>query len=82
MYWTSIFNHNGFKRVVQIVYLVVFNIGFIIPILAITFLIHRGKAVVDMSHILFIRLWIIKIFTAVIMMILGIMSFINLISIT
>lgn len=82
VYLTTMVLIHSFSRIVQIVYLIIFNIGFIIPILAITFLIHRGKAVVDMSHILFIRLWIIKIFTAAIMVILGIISFINLISIT
>ena len=66
---------------IRTAYLLIFNLGFIFPIIIISFVIHKGKEVMDMTDILFNKLLIIKYITAAIMFIFGVISIVNLISV-
>ena len=65
----------------RIAYLFIFNLGFIFPIIVISFIINKGKEVMDMTDLLFNKLFIIKYITAAIMLIFGVISILNLISV-
>lgn len=81
VYLTTMIAIHKFESVTRILLLLIFNIGFILPILIISIILYRGREVMDMTDILFTRLWIIKVITAVIMILFGIISVNNLLSI-
>lgn len=81
VYLTTMIAIYKFDSITRILYLTVFNIGFIFPILIISVLIYKGREVMDMTDVLFTKLWIIKVITAIIMSIFAIISVTNLLSI-
>lgn len=81
VYLTTMIAIYKFESTIRLLYLIVFNIGFIFPILIISIFLYKGREVMDMTDVLFTKLWAIKIITAVIMIIFGIISVNNLLSI-
>lgn len=61
-------NVNGFM---QKLYLFIFNIGFIIPVLIATCIIDKTKEITTSSEVLLNKLWVIKAITGIIMALLG-----------
>lgn len=80
VYLAAIIALSNFSGFVQGFYLLVFNIGFIIPILIITAIIHLTKETMDMTDVLLDKLWVIKIITGVLMLGFGIYVLLNFIS--
>ncbi|MDR5658786.1 hypothetical protein RH915_04715 [Serpentinicella sp. ANB-PHB4] len=71
IYFAAMLALQSFGSVSQTLYLVIFNIGFILPILIITYIIHRTKEMMSFSEGLLNRLWLIKTITGVVMIVLG-----------
>lgn len=81
IYLVTIMSIQMEQGIIRILHLLVFNIGFIIPILILSYLVHKGREVISMSEAVLEKMWIIKLTTAVIMLILGSYSLMNLLSV-
>lgn len=81
IYLVTIMSIQMEQGIIRILHLLVFNIGFIIPILILSYLVHKGREVISMSEAVLEKMWIIKLITAVIMLILGSYSLMNLLSV-
>lgn len=81
VYLTSMMTIHKLDAMLKSTYLLIFNLGFILPIIIISFIIHKGKEVMDMTDMLYNKLWIIKIITASIMIVFGVISLKKLLSI-
>lgn len=72
---------SNFDYLNKVFYLFVFNIGFVTPILLITFILQKGKEVMELSNVLFEKLWVIKIITSILMLFIGFYAVYNFIKI-
>lgn len=81
IYLVTLMSINMEQGIIKILHLVVFNIGFIIPILILSFLVYKGREVMSMSEVVLDKMWIIKLITAVIMLVLGSFTLLNLLSV-
>jgi hypothetical protein len=81
IYLVTLMSINMEQGIIKILHLVVFNIGFIIPILILSFLVYEGREVMSMSEVVLDKMWIIKLITAVIMLVLGSYTLLNLLSV-
>lgn len=70
VYLSVIIALNSLEGFMQKLYLLIFNIGFIIPILIVTYIINKTKEVMTPSGVLLEKLWLIKIFTGILMVLL------------
>ena len=77
IYMTTIVTLYQFDKFLRNFYLLIFNIGFIIPILIITVAFYKTKEIMSVSDTLFNKLWIIKIITGILMLVLGAYIFIR-----
>ncbi|MFL0268627.1 cytochrome c biogenesis CcdA family protein [Candidatus Clostridium radicumherbarum] len=81
IYLVTLMSVNMELGIIKILHLVVFNIGFIIPILILSFLVYKGREVMSMSEVVLDNMWIIKLITAVIMLVLGSYTLLNFLSV-
>lgn len=81
IYLVTLMSINMEQGIIKILHLVIFNIGFIIPILILSFLVYEGREVMSMSEVVLDKMCIIKLITAVIMLVLGSYTLLNLLSV-
>lgn len=80
IYLITIISLQRYDDFSKMFYLTVFNIGFVTPVIILGILVYKGKEIMSMSDILLTKMWIIKLITALMMMILGSYSLMNLLS--
>lgn len=72
IYMTTIITLYQFGELLRNFYLLIFNIGFITPILIITLIFYKTKEIISVSDTFLNKLWIIKIITGILMLVFGV----------
>ncbi len=71
----TIFQTNPKLSVQALLYLIIYNLGVILPLILLTFIIHKGKELFEVSEAIRERLHIIKLINAIIFFVFGIIMF-------
>lgn len=71
----TIFQTNSELSVQALIYLLIYNLGVILPLIILTLIIHKGKEMFEVSEAIRERLHIIKLINAIIFLVFGIIIF-------